>query len=160
MQLFYAFNINYLIIQKITIPLEDCQYHWHFICCPIWDFHWDKSLDGLNANPSPQHGSATKNNNYKPTSSPQTLPDREDIESDFESPSHKSLIQRHKRPILVLSLDLRLQTIGDPITIKTCSQPYGLLNKKRSWKDITFGQSTCRNLSLFKYRKCKFSAPQ
>ena len=142
MQLPCAHDIDHLITKKKSIPLEDCHYHWRFARCSIWDFCQNRSPNGPNTNPSLQHRSAIQNNRCKPILNPQTPPDREDVDSDFESQSHKSLVQRHKRPTPLLPLDPRLQTIEDPITIKPCGQPSGSLNKKQSRKDIAFERPT------------------
>ena len=159
-QLPCAHDIDHLITQKKSIPLEDCHYHWRFVRCSIWDSRRNMSPNGPNANPSLQHGSATQNNSREPTPNPQTPPDREDVDSDFESQSHKSPVQRHKRPMPLLPLDPRLQTIEDPITIKPPGRPSGSLNKKRSRKDIAFERSTRRNPSLFEHRESEFSVSQ
>ena len=59
MQLPCTYEIDYLISQKKSIPLEDVHWHWRFIRCPVWDSRRNRSPEGPNANPSPQQVGAT-----------------------------------------------------------------------------------------------------
>ena len=57
MQLPCALDINPYISQKKSIPLDDCQYHWRFIRCPIGDSRRSKGLD-RSRNESPDESNA------------------------------------------------------------------------------------------------------
>ena len=173
MQLLCAHEIDYLITQKKSIPFEYVHWHWHFVCCLVWDFRQNKSPERPNANLSPQQvGSRqTRNlliprsptqedNSREPTPTPRTLSNGEDIDSDFESQSHEPPAQIREQHAPILCLKPRLQTIEDLITVKPRGQPSGSLNKKQSQRDIAFERSTCRDPSLFEHREREFSASQ
>ena len=156
MQLPCAHDINHLISQKKSIPLENCHYHWRFVRCPIWDSRRNRSPDGPNANPSLEHESATQDTSREPSPHSQTPPDREEIDPDFGSRNPDLPIQRHNQPRPLIPLDPRLQSIEGPITVKPRGRLSGSLNKKQSRKDIAFERSTRRDPSLIEHREYEF----
>lgn len=167
MQFPCAHNINPYISQKKSFPLDDCHYHWRFIRCPIWDSRWSKDLDRsrnrspVESNANQEYESVTENTSHEPTSHPQTPPNREETDPNLGLQNPELSVPNHNQPTRSLfPLDPRLQTIEDPITVKPRGRPFGLLNKKRTRKEIAFERSTCRHPSLFKHRECEFPISQ